>query len=60
MKGAIEWFARNGVAANLMMGFIMMSGIIAVTTVREELMPEIELDRSSIQVPYLGAAPEEV
>ena len=60
MKGAIEWFARNGVAANLMMVFIMMSGIIAVTTVREELMPEIELDRISIQVPYLGAAPEEV
>ena len=60
MKGMIEWFARNGVAANLMMVFIMMSGIIAVTTVREELMPEIELDRISIQVPYLGAAPEEV
>ena len=60
MKGAIEWFARNGVAANLMMVFIMMSGIIAVTTVRKEVFPEIELDRISIQVPYLGAAPEEV
>ena len=60
MKGAIEWFARNGVAANLMMVFIMMSGIIAVTTVRKEVFPEIELDRINIQVPYLGAAPEEV
>ena len=60
MKGMIEWFARNGVAANLMMVFIMMSGIIAVTTVRKEVFPEIELDRINIQVPYLGAAPEEV
>ena len=60
MKGIIEWFARNSVAANLMMAFIVMSGIIAATTVREELMPEIELDRINIQVAYLGAAPEEV
>ena len=60
MKGMIAWFARNGVAANLMMVFIVVSGIIAVTTVREEVFPEIELDRINIQVPYLGAAPEEV
>ncbi len=30
MKGMIEWFACNGVAANLMMVFILVSGIIAV------------------------------
>ena len=60
MKGMIEWFARNGVAANLMMVFIVASGIIAVTTIKEEVFPEIELDRINIQVPYLGAAPEEV
>ena len=60
MKGMIEWFARNGVAANLVMAFIVMSGIVAVTTVREEVFPEIDLDRISIQVAYLGAAPEEV
>ena len=60
MKGMIEWFARNSVAANLVMAFIVMSGIVAVTTVREEVFPEIDLDRISIQVAYLGAAPEEV
>ena len=26
MHGMIEWFARNGVAANLMMVFIVVSG----------------------------------
>ena len=60
MKGMIEWFACNGVAANLMMVFIVASGIIAVTTIREEVFPEIELGRVIIEVPYLGAAPEEV
>ena len=43
MKGMIEWFARNSVAANLMMAF---------TNTNE--------DRINVEVPYLGAAPEEV
>ena len=60
MNGMIEWLARNSVAANLMMVFIVMTGIIATTTVREEIFPEIDLDRINIEVPYLGAAPEEV
>ena len=60
MNGMIAWFAKNPVAANLMMVFIVVTGIIAVTTVKEEIFPEFELDRISIQVPYLGAAPEEV
>ena len=60
MKAMIEWMARNSVAANLLMIFIGVSGFIAITTVTEEVFPEIELDRISITVPYLGAAPEEV
>jgi len=56
----IAWFARNPVAANLMMVLIIVSGLIASTTVKEEVFPEIQLDQISIQVPYLGAAPEEV
>ena len=60
MKSIIEWMARNSVAANLLMIFIAVSGFIAITTVTEEVFPEIELDRIRISVPYLGAAPEEV
>ena len=58
--GGIAWFVRNPVAANLMMVFIIVTGFIATTTVRKEIYPEVELDRISIQVPYLGAAPDEV
>ena len=58
--GGIAWFARNPVAANLVMVLIIVSGLIAATTVQEEIYPEVDLNRISIQVPYLGAAPEEV
>ncbi len=60
MNGMIDWFARNPVAANLLMVFIIVSGLIGLFNVRGETFPEIELDMVSIQVPYLGAAPEEV
>ncbi len=60
MRGMIDWFARNSVAANLMMAFILVSGVLATSNVREESFPEIELDRINVEVPYLGAAPEEV
>jgi multidrug efflux pump subunit AcrB len=43
-----------------MMVFIVLSGIVSLTTVKEEVFPEFDLDRITIQVPYLGAAPEEV
>ena len=43
VHGMIEWFARNGVAANLMMVFIVASGLLAATSANEEVFPEMEL-----------------
>ena len=60
MNGMINWFARNSVAANLLMVFILCSGVIAAFSLTSEVFPEISLDRISIDVPYLGAAPDEV
>ena len=60
MNGMINWFARNSVAANLLMVFIIVSGIIALFNVRGETFPELSLDMVNVEVPYLGAAPEEV
>ena len=60
MNGMIAWFARNSVAANLLMVFIVVSGLIGAFNVRAETYPEFSLDRIDVQVPYLGAAPEEV
>ena len=60
MNGMITWFAKNPVAANLLMIFIVVSGALSILSVNSEVFPEFSLDMVSIQVPYLGAAPEEV
>ena len=60
MQRASEWFARNPVAANLLMVFIVIGGLLGMASVRGETFPDVALDTLVIQVPYLGAAPEEV
>ena len=56
----IAWFARNGVAANLLMGIIVISGFFSIRALKMELFPEFDLDLVTISVPYPGAAPLEV
>ncbi len=60
MTRVIDWFARNSVAANLLMLFIVVAGAISAVTVKQEVFPEFSLDLITIEVPYLGAAPDEV
>jgi len=59
-KGIIAWFASNHVAANLLMCFIIVAGLISVFTIRKQTTPDFELNLIQVQVPYLGAAPQEV
>ena len=60
MKTAIEWFARNSVAANLLMVLIMGGGLFLVSSIRMEIFPEFSSDIISVSLVYRGAAPEEV
>ena len=60
MHGIIAWFARNGVAANLLMVGIILSGVAALTQrIPTEVFPEFELDLVIVTVPYRGATPAE-
>ena len=58
--GLIGWFAKNPVAANLLMLFIIVAGAISAFTISKDMFPRTE--RNSIQVTavYPGAAPVEV
>lgn len=60
MNGLIQWFVRNGVAANLMVGFILLAGLMSIGGIKREVFPEVESGMISVSVAYLGAAPEEV
>ena len=59
-RGLIGWFARNHVAANLLMFCIIGTGIWSVFIVKKESFPDFGSDEVTISVPYRGAAPQEV
>ena len=42
------------------MWFIIVAGLISVATMRKQTTPDFELNWIQVQVPYLGAAPQEV
>ena len=56
----LTWFVDNPVAANLMMAIFITGGFISLVTMHKEEFPNIEPGIVQIQIPYLGAAPEEV
>lgn len=58
--GAIAFMARNGVAANLLMIFMLFSGIFAYGQIVQEVFPESSLDTIAITVDYPGATPDEI
>ncbi len=60
MNGAIRWMARNHVAANLLMLVFIVGGIILGFSVKQEVFPEVTLDKIQVSVSYPGAGPEEV
>jgi multidrug efflux pump subunit AcrB len=60
MTRIIAWFVNNPVAANLLMAVLVVGGLISLSQLRQEEFPKIDLGFVRVQVPYLGAAPEEV
>ena len=60
-EGIIGWFARNHVAANLLMLAILGAGLFTLfTNIQKEAMPEWSSGQISVSVPFRGATPEEV
>lgn len=60
MKAIIAWFVRNGVAANLLMMFIIFAGVSSAFTLASKVFPEFGLDLIEVSVEYQGATPKEI
>ena len=60
MNRLVDWFARNGVAANLLMLLLLLGGAGAASMVVQENFPEFSLDAVEVRVRYPGASPEDV
>ncbi|MBA6389724.1 efflux RND transporter permease subunit [Colwellia sp. BRX10-3] len=58
--GIIAWFARNSVAANLLMIFILVGGLLTIQTINKQMFPQLQINWISYTAPYPGAAPQEV
>jgi multidrug efflux pump subunit AcrB len=58
--GILAWFARNHVAANLLMLAVVVVGLVVAGNIRQEIYPIFELDTVQIDMQYRGASPEEV
>jgi multidrug efflux pump subunit AcrB len=60
MSGLVPWFARNGVAANLLMVVIVVLGVVTIPGLKKEIFPEYAIDMVTVSVPFRGGTPEEI
>lgn len=58
--GIAAFGVRKPVVVNLLMAAILITGIVAGLNLRKQFFPEVEADTAVVNLPYPGAAPEEV
>jgi len=56
----IEWFARNSVAANLLMMILLLGGLYSVITIKKESQPPFDTNLITVNMPFLGSSPQDV
>jgi len=59
-EGPLAWMADHAVAANLIMFACIVGGLLFMSTIRQEVFPDFQLDIVRITVAYPSASPEEI
>jgi multidrug efflux pump subunit AcrB len=60
MGGPVRWFIDNPIAANLLMVFLLIGGLLGVQALDKQFFPEFELNRVNVSLAYPGAGPSEI
>ncbi len=60
MRGLVAWWAKNTVAANLLMIAILLMGIVGFNKLEREFFPTITVNGMSVNVGWQGASPTDV
>ena len=60
LKGPLAWMAKNSVAANILMLFLLIGGFMTTNTIRQEVFPAFEVEMINVTVVYPGASPKEI
>ncbi|MEL6245317.1 MAG: efflux RND transporter permease subunit [Pseudomonadota bacterium] len=59
MNGIVSWFARNSVAANLLMIIAFVGGAVAFFSMEREMFPTVNVNGASVVVNWPGASPQD-
>jgi len=60
MERLIAWWARNPVAANLLLFGIVLAGVLGYQSMEREVFPVFRTNQVQVEIPWPGAAPQEV
>ncbi len=60
MNGIVAWFARNAVAANLLMIVAFVGGILAFNNMQQKMFPVVPVAGATVSVAWQGASPQDV
>jgi multidrug efflux pump subunit AcrB len=60
MNGIVSWFARNAVAANLLMFVAFVGGVFGYSQMEQEMFPVVAVNGASVSVAWNGASPQDV
>lgn len=58
--GIVRWMTLNHVASNIVMMVLLLGGLAATLSIKQEVYPSFQLDIVDISVSYPGSPPEEV
>ncbi|MBK8197325.1 MAG: efflux RND transporter permease subunit [Acidobacteria bacterium] len=60
MNGIVAWFARNSVAANLLMFIFFAGGVFGYSSMEREMFPVVKVSGASVSVAWTGASPRDI
>jgi multidrug efflux pump subunit AcrB len=60
MNGIVSWFARNSVAANLLMFIFFAGGVFGYSAMEREMFPVVKVSGASVSVAWTGASPRDI
>ncbi|MEO1554058.1 MAG: efflux RND transporter permease subunit, partial [Pseudomonadota bacterium] len=60
MRGMVSWFARNAVAANLLMVVAFIGGVLGFNSMEREMFPVVPVAGASVTMAWQGASPQDV
>ena len=60
MNGLITWWAKNPIAANLLLIAIIIAGFFGFSRIEREVFPSADFNGATISVAWPGASPQEI